>query len=291
LGFSQAKHSTEVNINKIHVDWSTFIFKEELIRWVIPALDCMSEEAYDDFRTQTFIFLLDTAFTIFHNIPPRIAISELDMSLTCSEQLFQAINAEDLRSTIRENQIDCTEASELSVCQLVQALVQQVEIRGLFDVLKSLTAVNLFTLISGKSFPPQRIRYGKLTFKQAIHSVIYCQQTSFCLNASTLSTLRISLENWLEAWKVRKTLSDSRINKNSSLLESPSVQVEGFSRHAREYHSLACAKLDRLEKDMKEATVRKLNKSSINCSMGSMKEITVLMLERKGIFQEADINL
>jgi hypothetical protein len=280
-----------VDINKTNIDWSTFIFKEELIRWVIPAFDCMSEEAYDEFRTQTFIFLLDTAFTIFHNIPPRIAISELDMSLACSEQLFQATDAKDLRSTIRENQIYCTEASGLSVCQLVQALVQQVEIRGLLDVLKSLTAVNLFTLISGKSFPPQRIRYGKLTLKQAIHSVIYCQQTSFCLSASNLSTLRISLENWLEAWKARKTLSDSQTSENCSLLESPSVHVEGFSRHAREYHALACAKLDRLEKDMKEATVRKLNESSVHCSMDSMKEVIVLMLERKGIFQATDIGL
>ena len=149
-----------MDINKINVDWSTFIFKEELIRWVIPAFDRMREEAYDDFRTQTFIFLLDTAFTIFHNIPPRVAISELDMSLACSEKLFQAIDAEDLRSTIRENKIDSTEASELSVCQLVQALVQEEETRGLLDVLKSLTAVNLFTLISGKSFPPNALCMG-----------------------------------------------------------------------------------------------------------------------------------
>jgi hypothetical protein len=131
--------------------------------------------------------------------------------------------------------------------------------------------------------------YGKLTYKQAIHSVIYCQQTSFCLNASNLSTLRNSLENWLEAWKMRRTLSDSQTNENSSLLESPSVHVEGFCRHAREYYALACAKLDRLEKDMKEADVRKLSESSVHCSVGGMKEVTVLMLERKGIFQEADI--
>ncbi|KAL2783800.1 hypothetical protein BJX66DRAFT_344628 [Aspergillus keveii] len=56
--------------------WRCFILQESII------------------RTLNFIFLLDAAFTIFYNSPPKMVISELQMDLICPEECFQAGSAE-----------------------------------------------------------------------------------------------------------------------------------------------------------------------------------------------------
>lgn len=45
-------------------------------------------------RTFLWIFLLDTAFVIFNNHPPRMAIKEMRMHLALNEGAFQAPNRE-----------------------------------------------------------------------------------------------------------------------------------------------------------------------------------------------------
>ncbi|KAJ5764934.1 hypothetical protein N7520_004493 [Penicillium odoratum] len=58
-------------------DWQAYIQKEETI------------------RTLSFVFLLDSAFVIFHNSPPRIFGQELEMHISCPEAAFQAGSADE----------------------------------------------------------------------------------------------------------------------------------------------------------------------------------------------------
>lgn len=54
-----------------------------------------AERRADHVRTMTYVFLFDAAFTIFHNSPPRMVVSELKMDMTCPEACFQAQSAEE----------------------------------------------------------------------------------------------------------------------------------------------------------------------------------------------------
>jgi hypothetical protein len=43
----------------------------------------------------TFVFVLDTGLTTWHNIPPRLVLRELEMGLVCPESCFQAESSGD----------------------------------------------------------------------------------------------------------------------------------------------------------------------------------------------------
>ncbi|KAF3394654.1 hypothetical protein F1880_005444 [Penicillium rolfsii] len=58
-------------------DWQAYIQKEETIRTLI------------------YVFLLDSAFVIFHNSPPRIFGQELEIHISCPEAAFQAGSADE----------------------------------------------------------------------------------------------------------------------------------------------------------------------------------------------------
>lgn len=46
-------------------------------------------------RTSIFAFLIDSAYVLFHNSPPRIALAELKMDLALPERCFQASTADE----------------------------------------------------------------------------------------------------------------------------------------------------------------------------------------------------
>lgn len=83
-------------------------------------------------------------------MPPRIAISELAMSLTCSEQNFQATNAADLATTLGEMDPTLENVRNASVRDLVEILCCENDTGERLEHLAGLTTLNLFTLIMGK---------------------------------------------------------------------------------------------------------------------------------------------
>ncbi|ETI26745.1 hypothetical protein G647_10190 [Cladophialophora carrionii CBS 160.54] len=78
IGSGEARHPSDLNLALRHVDWEEFILKQELI------------------RTQTPIFLLDAEFMLFHNVPPRTGIAELNFPFTCTVLCFEATNPDEL---------------------------------------------------------------------------------------------------------------------------------------------------------------------------------------------------
>jgi hypothetical protein len=102
-------------------------------------------------RTQTFIILLDTAFTIFYNIPPRIAVPELTLSFSCPELCFEADNGCSYQQLVKHKYLNYTTVQKYAVCDMVQMLCKD----GLDDNLvkfHNLTNLNLFILISGNDY-------------------------------------------------------------------------------------------------------------------------------------------
>lgn len=104
-------------------------------------------------RVFTWIFLLDTAFVIFNNLPPRMVIKEMKMHMATPEACFQAISADDCHQQIQMH-------------LPVESIYWSLSFRGAFETLSKdspspimcqaiadLGPLNLFALTSGNSFP------------------------------------------------------------------------------------------------------------------------------------------
>lgn len=72
IGIGHARHPSYELLDPSEFSWHDFVAREQLIRVLM------------------WVFLLDTAFVIFNNVPPRMAIKEMKMQLACSEASFQA---------------------------------------------------------------------------------------------------------------------------------------------------------------------------------------------------------
>lgn len=100
-------------------------------------------------RTCTYTFLLDTAFTIFHNCPPRLAVSELTIGCACSDYCFEAENAFDFLARVQSTHADYRRTVHLSYRELVQQVLLESRLTPETMTLGSgLTTLDLFTVIS-----------------------------------------------------------------------------------------------------------------------------------------------
>lgn len=75
-GIAHARHPSYPFMDFSKFSWQDFSVREQLI------------------RVFTWVFLLDTAFVIFNNVPPRMAIKEMKMHLASNEACFQALTSE-----------------------------------------------------------------------------------------------------------------------------------------------------------------------------------------------------
>jgi hypothetical protein len=76
IGIHHARHLPYQSLQLSTFSWDGFVAREQLIRVLI------------------WVFLLDTAFVIFNNVPPRMSIKEMKLHLACDEGCFQAPTAE-----------------------------------------------------------------------------------------------------------------------------------------------------------------------------------------------------
>ena len=76
IGLQHARHLPYHSLQPSTFSWDSFVAREQLIRVFI------------------WVFLLDTAFVIFNNVPPRMSIKEMKLHLACSEASFQASTIE-----------------------------------------------------------------------------------------------------------------------------------------------------------------------------------------------------
>ncbi|KAF5597360.1 C2H2 transcription factor [Fusarium pseudoanthophilum] len=178
-----------------------------------------------------WIYLLDHAFVIFNNLPPRMVIKEMSMHMAFPEAAFQASTS-----------IEC--ARELQNWHLRSSLLQNITFREVVErfcgrpfsndmrrLFADLGPLNLFAVIS------------------AFHALIFQHQNSFG-GHDQLQAVRNALDNWKSAWE---TYSDEfSFSPPHVMVDRQNVATEnlwrrvGFMRHSPEYWLLGKLLVDRL---------------------------------------------
>lgn len=199
-----------------HFDWNKFAVQEQLIRTIM------------------WIFLFDTAFVIFNNLPPRMVIREMNMDTACGEDIFQARSAADCFTLIRKDQSYTTSLARKpnpTFYYAAQSLCMQDLGEASTVELADLGPLNLFAITS------------------SIHSMLFHYQNGF-RQESQLGTFRRALENWKTVWARYRTQDLTSCKHNllgDSVLNPTNMwQRVGFIKHASDYWLLASLILDRI---------------------------------------------
>lgn len=101
-------------------------------------------------RVFTWIFLLDTAFVIFNNLPPRLVIKEMKMHMATPEACFQATSADECHQQIQLHLPVDSPYWSLSFRGAFESLSKDTLSPGLCQAIANLGPLNLFALASGK---------------------------------------------------------------------------------------------------------------------------------------------
>lgn len=128
IGMTNARHPLYSPKTFPSFDWHEYVMREELI------------------RTFLWVFLLDTAFVIFNNHPPRMAIKEMRMHLALNEGAFQASTRETCFQSLLSSSAN-TQVMLTSYCELIcRQRLNEESLRRMAD----LGSLNLFVLTSGE---------------------------------------------------------------------------------------------------------------------------------------------
>ncbi|GAD95994.1 hypothetical protein PVAR5_4643 [Paecilomyces variotii No. 5] len=214
INIATATHVNYCKTQRYDFRWSDFAAREELIRVFI------------------WIFLLDTAFVIFNNAPPRMTIKEMKMHMAVPEACFQATSPNDCFETIQLILPEDNQYWDISFRSAFESLCKShVPPRSLHN-LGSLGPLNLFALAS------------------AIHCLVFQHRNSFD-GCQLPSAIHNSLRNWKDAWDVFSSAYSSspsaHVTVDSTDLR-PDIMWKrlGFSRFCPEYWSLASLIVDQL---------------------------------------------
>lgn len=103
------------------------------------------------FRIGQYIFLLESAFVVFHNLPPRLIVPEMKLSLAAPEECFQATSAEQCFVLFHPWVLDNPEQSRMQTYHAVKLLcnIDNDDNDERLKPLSQLSVLNLFVLISG----------------------------------------------------------------------------------------------------------------------------------------------
>ncbi|KAL4921311.1 hypothetical protein BDW62DRAFT_219468 [Aspergillus aurantiobrunneus] len=219
LGFSPGSyHERTIEQRK---DWEGFIAREEFN------------------RTLAYIFLLDTAFVIFNNTPPKVSISELNIDTVCPERCFQAPTAEDCFLHLLERNM-ASSISDLPISRLVSRICQGQLDHVAGDYLAALGKLNLFIVVS------------------AFHTLLFHARNTFAPQAAILP-IKQGLNNWKQAWNTQEKLSQDAIPPGSVASPRDYWKRTGFMEYAPEYWALAEAIIMSVQQ---EQTVNQAQSSS-----------------------------
>ncbi|KAL3459689.1 hypothetical protein BJX64DRAFT_279059 [Aspergillus heterothallicus] len=164
VGIPMARHPQYCRHPRYEFDWVDFAVREELVRLL------------------TWIFLLDTAFTIFNNLPPRMVIKEMKISTAVPEACFQALTGDECFGQIQQFLPPESPYWNISLCSAFQTLCKDNLAISARDGLALLGPLNLFTLAS------------------AIHSLIFQYRNSWD-SLQLLPPIHNALSNWKCIWQ------------------------------------------------------------------------------------------
>ncbi|OQD83345.1 hypothetical protein PENANT_c017G03679 [Penicillium antarcticum] len=214
IGIATARHQNYSEKGRPEFEWREFAAREELI------------------RVFTWIFLLDTAFVIFNNLPPRMVIKEMRMHMAMPETCFQATTAD-----------QCHQQIQYSLP--VQSLYWKFSFRGAFESLcRDDLSLEVRHMVS--SLGPLVL----FALASAIHSQIF-QFRSAVGSFQLLAPISNALSNWRDIWQTF-SLTSCRGVLPFITIEDINIQPEhlwrrmGFYRYAPEYWLLANLMADRL---------------------------------------------
>ncbi|KAL7906992.1 hypothetical protein GGI35DRAFT_482358 [Trichoderma velutinum] len=110
--------------------WDEFIFEEQIL------------------RTKSYIFLLDTAFTIFHMTPPRITVPDLDFPFAYPDICFHAHSAHEFFQSVQQICPNYHMYRETRIHKVIQILCDATNTTA-FDSFPEISDLGGFILISG----------------------------------------------------------------------------------------------------------------------------------------------
>ncbi|KAL4913864.1 hypothetical protein BDW62DRAFT_156482 [Aspergillus aurantiobrunneus] len=176
-------------------------------------------------RTVAYVFLFDAAFTIFHNSPPRMVVSELKIEMACSEACFQAESAEECFAALKQWETTIFWHRHLSIVAVVKNICQKELTAESVDEYSKMGSLNLFTAV------------------QSLHSLTFHLQNSIIFE-STLLPVKTGLENWRRIWN-RREAEDRHVPDHPDML----WKKVGFIGYSPEFWHLARIIVEKIRDD------------------------------------------
>lgn len=236
-------------------DWHSFISREERIRYIHTSL-VVRLEADGDFRTLIYVFLLDSAFVMFNNLPPRMAAAEMRLSLACPEECFQADNLPDSFLRLKQWYSSANTSATLSLSAALETLCQKELDDKICRVFATVGILNMFTMVSGENLEDRQgygLLQGGANRLLAMHSLLFQQtQTSFG-HEPQLTPIRNALSNWIRIWHMMSPGATFTMNRSSSSAQDLWKRT-GFMRHAAEFYLLAKIMVEHVELCQRDRT-------------------------------------
>ncbi|KAJ9328183.1 transcriptional regulator family: C2H2 zinc finger and Fungal Specific TF [Paecilomyces variotii] len=210
IGFEFATHDQLEMNDPGQFDWGRWVVTEELM------------------RTMSYIFLIDSAFAIFNNLPPRFVISELKLGLCYPESCFQA-----------ECQNTCFQAikrasrppnARLSIASAVEALCHEEFGTRLITDFSHMSVLNMFCIVS------------------ALHIVLFTLRASIS-SPHLIQSIKKGFLNWDKIW-MANAVYEQFAGRYDLQQEQPWKKI-GFIRHCREYCFLGLVMCEKLRSETK----------------------------------------
>jgi hypothetical protein len=257
LVYSQPGEQIGIGLAATLQHWDEFIIEEQIIRYeliylFIDKTACHNLDTDVSINsTKSYIFLLDTAFTIFYMTPPCIAISDLDYPFSYPDFCFHACTGDEFFEKMQQFCPSYPTIREMHIRQVIEALFDADNLTVNYS-LPELTDLGGFILISGMIHPKSIVitvtdeSYCKLF--SAIHSIIFCQQIFYFSPSAATNSLFQSLDRWLSLWKKRLNQSQLGLEVRPSIDHGQPAIYTGFVRHSLEYYTLALAKLQIMDR-------------------------------------------
>ncbi|KAJ5694103.1 hypothetical protein N7536_004515 [Penicillium majusculum] len=204
MGLSRARHGYRPITSEFdESEWRAWIEREEINRMC------------------NYVFLLDSAFVIFHNSFPRMVLQEMQIDLTSPEPWFQASCPADFLYAVQSN--SGLSEKHLSLVDSVRRLCNDSPNQST-NFLDGASKLNLFTIAT------------------AIHGLIFHQKSSLYTLPLSDNPLGKALDRWEVAWKSNQ---QQELNTGPSMDTSRTADKQyGFMHYANEFAVLARISLE-----------------------------------------------
>ncbi|KAK3335187.1 hypothetical protein B0T19DRAFT_349001, partial [Cercophora scortea] len=221
LEISSARHLDYSKQLKHDFQWIEYVVRDELI------------------RTFLCIFLLDTAFVIFNNLPHRMVIKEMKMHMASPDACFQAPTAETCIEELHEWMKPSGPFCNVLLSEAIQSVCSESLTPDSHQKLSQLGPLNMFAIVS------------------AFHLMIFQHQNLLGVEGQ-LVPIRNGLRNWKTIWELYfGTWSSSPPHGTvplDSLTPDNMWKRIGFCRHSHEYWLLGSLITDRISSTASKAT-------------------------------------